>query len=235
MKSGQLMRQVVNKINGVDFNNLTERQHFGDIYEQILNDLQSAGNAGEYYTPRAVTAFMVDRIDPKLGESLLDPACGTGGFLTCSLRHMRERYVKRPEDEQKMQAALRAVEKKQLPHMLCVTNMLLHGIENPSFVRHDNTLARPYISWEWKDRVDIVLTNPPFGGKVLGHLPRFARDGNLEDVLCKTHSDRRIFHSDSSFFDAFFRLTLAHRCRLCQQRSPFHHLMAEAPSVRADE
>ena len=165
MKSGQLMRQVVNKINGVDFNNLTERQHFGDIYEQILNDLQSAGNAGEYYTPRAVTAFMVDRIDPKLGESLLDPACGTGGFLTCSLRHMRERYVKRPEDERTMQAALRAVEKKQLPHMLCITNMLLHGIEDPSFVHHDNTLARPYIGWEQKDRVDIVLTNPPFGGK----------------------------------------------------------------------
>ena len=146
MKSGQLMRQVVNKINGVDFNNLAERQHFGDIYEQILNDLQSAGNAGEYYTPRAVTAFMVDRIDPQPGEILFDPACGTGGFLTCALRHMRERYVKRPEDEQTMQAALRAVEKKQLPHMLCVTNMLLHGIEDPSFVRHDNTLARPYIS-----------------------------------------------------------------------------------------
>ena len=78
MKSGQLMRQVVNKINGIDFNNLTELQHFGDIYEQILNDLQSAGNAGEYYTPRAVTAFMADRIDPKPGETLFDPACGTG-------------------------------------------------------------------------------------------------------------------------------------------------------------
>ena len=143
MKSGQLMRQVVNKINEVDFNNLSERQHFGDIYEQILNDLQSAGNAGEYYTPRAVTAFMVDRTDPKPGETLFDPACGTGGFLTCSLRHMRDRYVKRPEDEQIMQSALRAVEKKQLPHMLCATNMLLHGIEDPSFVRHDNTLARP--------------------------------------------------------------------------------------------
>ena len=165
MKSGQLMRQVVNRINDVDFNNLTERQHFGDIYEQILNDLQSAGNAGEYYTPRAVTAFMADRIDPKPGEILFDPACGTGGFLTCSLRHMRERYVKRPEDERTMQAALRAVEKKQLPHMLCVTNMLLHGIEDPGFVRHDNTLARPFISWEQKDRVDVVLTNPPFGGK----------------------------------------------------------------------
>jgi type I restriction enzyme M protein len=165
MKSGHLIRQVVNKINGVDFNNLTERQHFGDIYEQILNDLQSAGNAGEYYTPRAVTAFMVDRIDPHPGETLFDPACGTGGFLTCALRHMRDRYVKKPEQERAMQSALRAVEKKQLPHMLCVTNMLLHGIEDPSFVRHDNTLARPYISWEQKDRVDIIVTNPPFGGR----------------------------------------------------------------------
>ena len=165
MKSGQLLRQVVNKINGVDFNDLAERQHFGDIYEQILNDLQSAGNAGEYYTPRAVTSFMVNRIDPALGEILLDPACGTGGFLTGSIQHMRERYVKRPEDEVIMQSALRAVEKKQLPHMLCVTNMLLHGVEDPSFVRHDNTLARPYISYSQADRVDIVLTNPPFGGR----------------------------------------------------------------------
>ncbi len=165
MKSGQLMRQVVNRISGVDFNNLAERQHFGDIYEQVLNDLQSAGNAGEYYTPRAVTAFMVDRIDPRPGEVLFDPACGTGGFLTCSLRHMREKYVKRPEDEATMQKALRAVEKKPLPHMLCVTNMLLHGVEDPGFVRHDNTLARPYISYTQSDRVDIVLTNPPFGGR----------------------------------------------------------------------
>ena len=140
MKSGQLMRQVINKISAVDFNNLAERQHFGDIYEQILNDLQSAGNAGEYYTPRAVTAFMVDRIDPHPGEILFDPACGTGGFLTCALRHMREHYVKKVKDEQTMQEALRAVEKKQLPHM-------------------------PYISYTASDRVDIVLTNPPFGGK----------------------------------------------------------------------
>lgn len=165
MKSGQLLRQVVNKINDVDFNNLAERQHFGDIYEQILNDLQSAGNAGEYYTPRAVTAFMVDRIDPKPGELLLDPACGTGGFLTCALRHMRKRYVKKVEDARRMQESLRAVEKKQLPYMLCVTNMLLHEVEDPSFVRHDNTLARPYISYGASDRVDIVLTNPPFGGR----------------------------------------------------------------------
>jgi type I restriction enzyme M protein len=165
MKSGQLMRQVVNKISGIDFNNLAERRHFGDIYEQILNDLQSAGNAGEYYTPRAVTAFMADRIDPKPGEILYDPACGTGGFLTCAIRHMREHSVKTPDDEQAMQRALRATEKKQLPHMLCVTNMLLHGIDDPSFVRHDNTLARPYISYTRSDRVDVVLTNPPFGGR----------------------------------------------------------------------
>lgn len=165
MKSGQLMRQVVNKINGIDFNNLSERQHFGEIYEQILNDLQSAGNAGEYYTPRAVTSFMANRIDPHPGEVLYDPACGTGGFLTCAIRHMREKYIKKPKDEQTMQKALRATEKKQLPHMLCVTNMLLHNIDDPSFVHHDNTLARPYTSYTQADRVNIVLTNPPFGGK----------------------------------------------------------------------
>ncbi len=187
MKSGQLMRQVVNKINDIDFNDLTERQHFGDIYEQILNGLQSAGNAGEYYTPRAVTAFMTDRIDPKPGETLFDPACGTGGFLTCSLRHMRARYVKRPEDEEMIQTSLRAVEKKQLPHMLCVTNMLLHEIKDPSFVTHDNTLARPYISWEKKDRVDIVLTNPPFGGKeedgIESNFPQHFRTKETADLF----------------------------------------------------
>ena len=145
--------------------NPAERQHFGDIYEQILNDLQSAGNAGEYYTPRAVTAFMVQMTDPRPGEILFDPACGTGGFLTCAIRHMRDQHVRRPEDETTLQASLRAVEKKPLPHMLAVTNMLLHGIEDPSFLRHDNTLARPCISWGKDERVDIVLTNPPFGGR----------------------------------------------------------------------
>ena len=187
MKSGQLMRQVINRIDGIDFNDLTDRQHFGDIYEQLLNDLQSAGNAGEYYTPRAVTAFMVDRIDPRPGELLFDPACGTGGFLTCALRHMRRGYVKRPEDEPTMQAALRAVEKKQLPHMLCVTNMLLHGVEDPGFVRHDNTLARPYVSWGRGDRVDVVLTNPPFGGKeedgIESNFPQHFRTKETADLF----------------------------------------------------
>ena len=103
MKSGQMMRQVINKINDIDFNSLKDRQHFGDIYEQLLNDLQSAGNAGEFYTPRAVTSFMAQMIDPKPGEILFDPACGTGGFLTCAINHMRQNYVKRPEDEANLQ------------------------------------------------------------------------------------------------------------------------------------
>ncbi|MBV9675772.1 MAG: SAM-dependent DNA methyltransferase, partial [Acidobacteriaceae bacterium] len=187
MKRGQLMRQVINKINEVDFNNLKERQHFGDIYEQILNDLQSAGNAGEYYTPRAVTAFMANRIDPRPGEILFDPACGTGGFLTCAVQHMRERYIKSPEDEKRMQDCLRATEKKQLPHMLCVTNMLLHNIDDPSFVRHDNTLARPYISYTQSDRVDIVLTNPPFGGReedgIESNFPRHLQTRETADLF----------------------------------------------------
>ena len=187
MKSGQLLRQVVNRINGIDFNNLADRRHFGDIYEQMLNDLQSAGNAGEYYTPRAVTTFMARMTDPRPGETLLDPACGTGGFLTCAIRHMRERYVKRPEDEASMQASLRAVEKKPLPHMLAVTNMLLHGIEDPSFLRHDNTLARPYVSWGRDERVDIVLTNPPFGGKeedgIESNFPQHFRTRETADLF----------------------------------------------------
>jgi len=164
MKSGTLMRQVINKINEIDFNSLKDRQHFGDIYEQILRDLQNAGNAGEYYTPRAVVQFMVDMVDPKLGERVLDPACGTGGFLTATIEHVRKHYVKSSEDEVTLERTIFGVEKKPLPHLLCVTNMLLHNIEVPTMIRHDNTLARPLRDYGSKDRVDVVVTNPPFGG-----------------------------------------------------------------------
>src|SRR5256885_5225480 len=164
MKSGTLMRQVINKINEVDFNRKKDLHLFGDIYEQILRDLQSAGNAGEYYTPRAVTQFMVERTNPRLGEIVFDPACGTGGFLTGALEHIRKHEVKSPADEQRLQDSIRGVEKKPLPHLLCVTNMLLHGIEVPINVRHDNTLAKPYASYTSSDRVDVIMTNPPFGG-----------------------------------------------------------------------
>lgn len=164
MKNGTLIRQVVNKINDIDFNRSEDRHVFGDIYEQILRDLQSAGNSGEYYTPRALTQFMVDVINPRLGELVLDPACGTGGFLTCAIEHVRLNDVKTPADEERLQTTIRGVEKKQLPHLLCTTNMLLHGIEVPVNIAHDNTLSRPLRDYGHGDRVDVIITNPPFGG-----------------------------------------------------------------------
>ncbi len=163
MKSGQLLRQVINKLNAIDFNRQSERHQFNDLYEKILRDLQSAGNAGEFYTPRAVTQFMVDMVNPQLGEVVMDPATGTGGFLVCAIEHLRKQ-VKNETDATQLQASIRGVEKKQLPHMLCITNLMLHGIEVPSAIRHDNTLARPLRDYSPADRVDVVLTNPPFGG-----------------------------------------------------------------------
>lgn len=164
MKSGTLMRQVINKISEIDFNNTADRHTFGNIYEQLLKDLQSAGNAGEFYTPRAVTSFIVDRVDPKLDETVLDPACGTGGFLTTAVEHKRENYVQSVEDQEALQSTIHGVEKKAMPHMLCVTNMILHGIDTPENIRHGNTLERPYKDYTEKDRKNIIITNPPFGG-----------------------------------------------------------------------
>jgi type I restriction enzyme M protein len=164
MKSGTLLRQVINAIEGdVDFNSSTDRHLFNDIYEKILADLQSAGNAGEYYTPRAVTQFMVDILNPQLGESVLDPACGTGGFLTCTIEHLKAQ-VKTAADRITLQDSIHGVEKKPLPHMLAMTNLMLHGIDVPSNIRHDNTLSRQLQSYKPSERVDIIITNPPFGG-----------------------------------------------------------------------
>lgn len=164
MKNGTLIRQVINKLNEIDFNRTSDRHDFNDIYEKILKDLQSAGNAGEFYTPRAVTQFIVDIIDPKLGESIMDPACGTGGFLSCAIEHLRTNYVKNVDDRAQLQQSVQGVEKKQLPHLLCTTNMLLHGIEVPSQVIHDNSLTRPLRDYGPQDEVDVIITNPPFGG-----------------------------------------------------------------------
>jgi type I restriction enzyme M protein len=163
MKNGTLLRQVINKLNEIDFADSNERHLFGDIYEQILKDLQSAGNAGEFYTPRAVTRFIVQMIDPQLGETIFDPACGTGGFLACSVDHVESNYVKTAEDHQALQQQIRGVEKKQLPHLLCTTNMLLHGIEVPVQIKHGNTLSKPLSSWDAD--VDVIVSNPPFGGE----------------------------------------------------------------------
>lgn len=163
MKNGTLLRQVINKLNEIDFTRSEERHLFGDIYEQILRDLQSAGNAGEFYTPRAVTQFMVDRINPQLGEKILDPACGTGGFLANAMEHLKTQ-IKTAADHATVQQQIYGVEKKQLPHLLCTTNMLLHGLEVPVQIRHDNTLNKPLSSWEADEQVDVIITNPPFGG-----------------------------------------------------------------------
>ena len=164
MKSGTLLRQVINTIEAeVDFNSSSDRHLFNDIYEKILADLQSAGNAGEYYTPRAVTQFMVEILNPQLGEAVLDPACGTGGFLTNTIEHFKQQ-VNNPDDLLVLQQSIHGVEKKPLPHMLALTNMMLHGIDVPTNIRHDNTLSRPLKDYGPKDRVDIIITNPPFGG-----------------------------------------------------------------------
>ncbi|MCQ0984175.1 type I restriction-modification system subunit M [Vibrio cholerae] len=162
MKNGTLLRQVINKLNEIDFTDSKERHLFGDIYEQILRDLQSAGNAGEFYTPRAVTRFIVNRLDPKLGEQIMDPACGTGGFLACAFDHVKENYVTSAADHQTLQKQIHGVEKKQLPHLLCITNMMLHGIEVPVQIKHGNTLNKPLSNWD--SNINVIATNPPFGG-----------------------------------------------------------------------
>lgn len=164
MKSGTLLRQVINTIEeDLDLNRSEDRHLFGDIYEKILGDLQSAGNAGEYYTPRALTQFVVDMLAPQLGESVLDPACGTGGFLTSVIDALNAQ-AKTTEDFKTIEKNIHGVEKKPLPHMLAVTNMMLHGIETPSEIKRDNTLAKPLRDYEARDELDIIVANPPFGG-----------------------------------------------------------------------
>jgi type I restriction enzyme M protein len=162
MKNGILIRQVVNKINELDFTTAEDRHLFNDIYETILKELQSAGSAGEFYTPRPVTQFIVDMVNPKLGDIVLDPACGTGGFLISTLNHLKK-HIKTTEDQTLLEKNLRGIEKKPLPHLLCMTNMILHDLETPN-IRHDNSLARPLIDYTDKDKVNVVVTNPPFGG-----------------------------------------------------------------------
>lgn len=162
MKNGTLFRQVINEIDKIDFNSSKESHVFNDIYETILKELQSAGSSGEYYTPRGVTQFIVDMVNPQLGETVLDPACGTGGFLTCAIDHVRKQ-VNTPQATQTLQTSISGVEKKPLPHLLCTTNLMLHKFDVPA-VRRDNMLAKPYTDWSSKDRVNIVLSNPPFGG-----------------------------------------------------------------------
>lgn len=165
MKNGTIIRQVVNKLNEIDFNASEDRHTFGDIYESLLRDLQSAGNYGEFYTPRAITEIMTEIVNPRLGEKVLDPACGTGGFLTSAIENIRSQDVRKVEDLKTLEDTIRGQELKPLPFMLCVTNLILHDVEVPNVINGDS-LNREYTSIGAKDRVDVILANPPFGASV---------------------------------------------------------------------
>ncbi len=169
MKSGPQMLAVIEKLeDAINFHDFKIRASLGDMYEQLLNDLRGAGNAGEFYTPRAITAFMADRVNPRLDkrEIVMDPACGTGGFLTATIDYFRNQLSTKSsaEDKRAIEALIRGIEKKQLPHLLCTTNMLLHGIDVPSQIEHRNTLGIGWNEWSANDKVDCIITNPPFGG-----------------------------------------------------------------------
>lgn len=185
MKDGVLLRQVINAINEIDFTEYKERHEFGTIYETILKSLQSAGNAGEFYTPRAVTDFMVQMIAPKLGESVADFACGTGGFLTSTLKYL-EPQRQTAEDIDKYNNTVYGIEKKPLPYLLCITNMLLHDVDEPK-IYHSNSLEKNVRDYKESDKFDIVLMNPPYGGAekdaVKNNFPAELRSSETADLF----------------------------------------------------
>ena len=162
MKDGVLLRQVINVIDELDLSDYAESHAFGEIYETILKELQSAGSAGEFYTPRAVTDFMAQMINPQIGEKMADFACGTGGFITSWLKALHKK-VKTTDDEALYANSIYGIEKKQFPYMLCITNMLLHDLDVPQ-VFHDNTLLRDVLDYTEDGQVDVILMNPPYGG-----------------------------------------------------------------------
>ncbi|EGK02585.1 N-6 DNA methylase [Dysgonomonas gadei] len=165
MKSGFEMRKVINKLNEIDFNRSDDKHIFGDIYESILQELRDAGNKGEYYTPRAITQLMTQMTDPKLGEKILDPAAGTGGFLTAAIEHKRDHYVKTVDNEATLQSTITGWELKPVAYVLGLTNLILHGIDIPDY-QYIDSLKKEYNSIDKKDQVDVILANPPFGASI---------------------------------------------------------------------
>ena len=162
MKDGVLLRQVVNVIDQLNLGDYEESHAFGEIYETILKEMQSAGSSGEFYTPRALTDFMAQIIDPRIGQTMADFACGTGGFITSWLKAL-DKKVQTAEDREKYSNSVYGIEKKQFPYMLCVTNLLLHGIDNP-MVYHSNSLTNNVLNFTEDDAFDVILMNPPYGG-----------------------------------------------------------------------
>ena len=185
MKDGVLLRQVVNIIDELELNDYEETHAFGEIYETILKELQSAGSSGEFYTPRAVTEFMAKMIKPKIGEKVADFACGTGGFLTSWIKEL-EGSIKTVEDRKLFDSSIYGVEKKQFPYMLCITNMLLHGIDIPK-IEHGNSLLKDVLDYTDDDRFDVILMNPPYGGNekegVKSHFPADLASSETADLF----------------------------------------------------
>ncbi len=185
MKDGVLLRQVINIIDELDLTDTEESHAFGEIYESILRELQSAGSSGEFYTPRAVTDFMVQMIKPRIGEKMADFACGTGGFITSWLKALAPQ-IKTTEDQKAYSESIYGIEKKQFPYMLCVTNMLLHDIDIPQ-VYHDNSLQRDVLDYTESDRTDVILMNPPYGGSekadIKSHFPDDLASSETADLF----------------------------------------------------
>ena len=185
MKDGVLLRQIINIIDELDLSDYEVSHAFGEIYESILKELQSAGSAGEFYTPRAVTEFMAQMIKPKIGENMADFACGTGGFLTSWLKEL-EKKVKTTDDRAAFSRSVYGIEKKQFPYMLCITNMLLHDLDVPQ-VFHDNTLLKDVLDYTENDQFDVVLMNPPYGGsekaEVKNHFPADLASSETADLF----------------------------------------------------
>ena len=185
MKDGVLLRQVINVIDELDLSDYEESHAFGDIYESILKELQSAGSAGEFYTPRAVTDFMAQMIQPKIGETMADFACGTGGFITSWLKEL-QKQVRSTADAEKYGNSIYGIEKKQFPYMLCITNLLLHGLDIPR-VYHDNSLLKDVLDYTTDDQFDVILMNPPYGGSekadVKNHFPSDLASSETADLF----------------------------------------------------
>jgi type I restriction enzyme M protein len=165
MINGYLLRDVINKVNSIHFTSSEEIHTLGHLYESMLKEMRdAAGDAGEFYTPRSVVRFMVAVIDPHLGETILDPACGTGGFLSEAFVHL-EKQCKTVQDRKVLQTqSILGGEAKPLPYLLAQVNLLLHGLESPQ-IDPGNSLRFPLNEIGEKDRVDIIITNPPFGGE----------------------------------------------------------------------
>lgn len=185
MKDGVQLRQVLNIIDGLNFSDYEESHAFGEIYETILKEMQSAGSSGEFYTPRALTEFMAEVINPQIGEKMADFACGTGGFITSWLVELDKR-IKTAEDREEFNKSVFGIEKKQFPYMLCVTNLLLHGIDMP-MVFHDNSLTKDVLNYTEDDKFDVILMNPPYGGNeksdVKSHFPTDMRSSETADLF----------------------------------------------------